>query len=162
MTRRTYGALPGALKRCIQAVALATLLSGIAWLALRYAARGWIGEVFLRSGESWLLKFHGAAAMLALVALGALLSTHILPGLETPHNRTAGIVLLTGTAMLGATGWGLYYLGNESLRSWTSALHIAVGLAAAAAFVHHIRYRKAGKGDVQRRVLASRRSISRS
>ena len=138
----TYSALPGALKRLIHFVALAALLTGIAWMALHFASQGWIDEELSRRAQVYLLKIHGAAAMLALVALGMLLSTHILPALKNPPNRGAGIALLMGIASLTLTGWGLYYLGDEKLRGWTSDIHIAVGLAAVAVFTYHIRYRK--------------------
>ena len=92
-----------------------------------------------------MLMLHGAAAMLALVALGVLLSAHVLPGLDTPRNRRAGIGLLAGIAALAVTGWGLYYLGEDVLRGWASDLHIAAGVAATMAFVRHARYRKAGQ-----------------
>jgi len=142
MAYRSYSALPDLLKRSVHAIALATLLSGIAWLALKYAAPGRITEEIGRRAQTSLLKIHGAAAMLALVALGALLSAHILPGLGTPQNRRAGITLLTGTVTLALTGWCLYYLGDESLRAWASDIHIAIGIAVTAAFVYHIGYRK--------------------
>ena len=142
MASPAYSALPGALKRSIHLVALAVLLTGIVWVALHFAAPGWIDEEISRRIQVVLLKIHGAAAMLALVALGTLLSTHILPALVNPQNRGAGITLLSCIATLALTGWGLYYLGDENLRNWTSDIHIAVGAACAAAFIHHIRYRK--------------------
>lgn len=144
MTRSAYSALPPARKRSIHVVAFAALLTGIAWAALHFAAPGWIDEEISRRTQVVLLKIHGGAAMLALIALGVLLATHILPALKNPENRKAGITLLAGTATLALTGWGLYYLGDESLRVWTSNIHIAVGMAAAAAFIWHIRYRKRG------------------
>ena len=144
MARSAYSALPLALKRSLHCVALAALLTGIAWAALHFATQGWIDEEISRRTQVVLLEVHGAAAMLALIALGVLLSTHILPALKNPENRKVGITLLASTATLALTGWGLYYLGDENLRAWTSNIHIAVGMAAAAAFIWHIRYRERG------------------
>lgn len=142
MARPTYNGLPVALKRSIHIVALAALLTGVAWVALHFTVQGWIDEKISRPTEVVLLKIHGAASMLALVALGTLLSTHILPALKNPPNRRAGIALLAIIAGLVLTGWGLYYLGDENLRGWASDFHIAAGMATAAIFIHHIRYRK--------------------
>ena len=137
-----YSTLPDALKRSIHIVALAVLLTGIAWIALRFAPGSWIDEAPSRHLQAQLLKFHGAAAMLALIAFGTLLIAHILPALKNPQNRAAGITLLACAGILALTGWGLYYIGNEDLRGWASDVHIAIGAAAALAFIWHVRYRK--------------------
>lgn len=142
MARSPYSTLPDALKRSIHFVALAVLLTGIAWLALHFAPNGWIDEARSLHLQTESLKLHGAAAMLSLIAIGTLLIAHILPGLKNPQNRAAGILLLACAAILALTGWGLYYLGDEDLRSWTSNVHIAIGVAAAIAFIWHVRYRK--------------------
>jgi hypothetical protein len=36
------------------------------------------------------------------------------------------------------TGYGLYYAGGESLRAWTSWIHLAVGLALPLLLILHI------------------------
>lgn len=46
------------------------------------------------------------------------------------------MVALLGTLCL--SGLGLYYLGDEHLRAWTSTAHWLVGFAAAAALPIHI------------------------
>src|SRR6516165_12743693 len=40
--------------------------------------------------------------------------------------------------ILSVTGYGLYYAGGESLRAWTSWIHLAVGLALRLLLVVHI------------------------
>lgn len=142
MARSPYGTLPIALKRSIHVVALVVLLTGVAWIALHVAPRNWLDETHSRHLQAQLLKLHGAAAMLALIAFGALLAAHVLPALERPQNRHAGIALLACAGILTLTGWGLYYVGGEDLRGWASDLHIAIGVAAALVFAWHVRYRK--------------------
>ncbi len=46
--------------------------------------------------------------------------------------------MVTFNALLIATSFGLYYLGSETLRSWTSGLHIAVGILLPALWLVHI------------------------
>src|SRR6516165_12761889 len=40
--------------------------------------------------------------------------------------------------ILSVTGYGLYYAGGESLRAWTSWIHLAVGLALPLLLILHI------------------------
>jgi branched-subunit amino acid transport protein len=142
MARSPYSTLPDALKRSIHFVALAVLLTGIVWLALRFAPGNWIDDASSRHLQAQLLKFHGAAAMLALIALGTLLIAHIVPGLKNPQNRVAGITLLACAGTLVLTGWGLYYVGDDELRRWASNIHIAIGAAVTFSFIWHVRFRK--------------------
>jgi hypothetical protein len=142
MAQAPYSTLPDALKRSIHFVAVAVLLTGVVWLALHFAPNNWIDETPSRHLQAQLLKLHGAAAMLALIALGTLLIAHILPALKNPQNRVAGITLLACAGILAITGWGLYYIGDEDLRGWASDVHIAIGAAAALTFIWHLRYRK--------------------
>jgi hypothetical protein len=37
-------------------------------------------------------------------------------------------LFLGGFGILTVTGYGLYYAGGESLRAWTSWIHLAVGI----------------------------------
>ena len=48
MARPTYNGLPVALKRSIHIVALAALLTGVAWVALHFTVQGWIDEKISR------------------------------------------------------------------------------------------------------------------
>jgi hypothetical protein len=89
--------------------------------------------------EPWSLKLHGAAAMAILVILGTLLPTHVRFAWHARRNRPNGIMLISVFAFLILTGYGLYYFGDERLRSWTSCLHLVVGLALPLALILHIR-----------------------
>ena len=66
--------------------------------------------------------------------------------LLTGHVRFAGAWLepwqgslfLRTFGILTVTGYGLYYAGGESLRAWTSCIHLAVGLALPLLLILHI------------------------
>jgi membrane protein DedA with SNARE-associated domain len=75
---------------------------------------------------SLMMKIHGAAAMAALILLGALLS-HIRRGWTTKKNRLSGVTLLTVILFLILTGYGLYYAGDEQLRAFISRSHTWIG-----------------------------------
>lgn len=120
--------------------ATGTLLwaSGLAWLASHYlvSSRDAFGELSHPWDAVW-LRWHGAAMMAFLVALGALLPTHIVPAWRRRTNRWSGLVMLAVVAVLTLSGYGLYYAGDEQLRRSISAIHWGVGLCAAVALLAH-------------------------
>ena len=120
--------------------ATGTLLwaSGIGWLASHYllSSRDAFGEVSHPGDAGW-LRVHGAAVIAFLLALGALLPTHIVPAWRRRTNRRSGLVMLVVVAVLTLTGYGLYYAGDEQLRPWISTIHWSVGLCAALALAVH-------------------------
>jgi hypothetical protein len=113
--------------------------SGLGWAYFRYTCRSTdeLGYEPHRM-EPWLLKVHGAAAMGFLIVLGTLLPGHIRFAWHARRNRPNGIMLIMFVAFLVLTGYGLYYFGNEQLRSWTNWSHLIVGLTFPGILVLHI------------------------
>jgi hypothetical protein len=50
--------------------------------------------------------------------------------------------MIDGAVVLIMTGYLLYYLGDESLRSMTSIAHWVLGIATLIVFLAHRRWRK--------------------
>jgi len=46
--------------------------------------------------------------------------------------------LLSRCPPLAATGWLLYYAGDETLRTWSARIHDGIGLALPAILVVHV------------------------
>jgi cbb3-type cytochrome oxidase subunit 3 len=111
-------------------------LSGVAWTYWNYIAAS-PGD-FETSAKAWAMKIHGAAAMAILVLIGMLLSAHVRFAWRARRNRPNGSTLLSAFAVLTLTGYGLYYVGSERLRAWTSWTHLAVGLALPILLLIHI------------------------
>lgn len=126
-------------KRWFYAVAVTLFLSGAAWVLF-----GWLAErdearaEWLRSLKPWALQLHGAAAMALLVALGILIPLHIRRAWQARRNRTNGAFFVTVTALLVATGYGLYYFGDDRWRSAASWIHLILGFAAPVLLALHI------------------------
>src|SRR5205823_14753331 len=93
---------------------------------------------FEMSGKAWAMKVHGAGAMAILVLIGMLLSAHVRFAWRARRNRGNGSLFLGAFGILTVTGYGLYYAGGESLRAWTSWIHLAVGLALPLLLIFHI------------------------
>jgi cyanate permease len=113
----------------------ALFLSGALWL---------IADQLKESDEIWqetavyLLMLHGGTAMLALLLLGALAPLHIGRGWRSDRNRVTGSAMVTVNAVLIITAFGLYYLGSDAVRPWTSRVHYGIGLALPILLLVHV------------------------
>jgi cation transport ATPase len=107
------------------------LVTGVIWM--------W-AQTSLDEGNqlsSFMLKLHGAAAMAALILLGALFN-HVRKGWKARKNRSSGITLLLVILFLVVTGYGLYYAGDEQLRSLISHWHTWIGLGISLLIPAHV------------------------
>ncbi len=120
----------------LYAVLALLFLSGVAWAYWNYLAAS-PGD-FETNAKTWAMKIHGAAAMVILVLIGMLLTGHVRFAWRARRNRANGSVFLSAFAVLTVTGYGLYYLGGERVRAWTSWIHLAVGLALPILLLIHI------------------------
>lgn len=118
------------------AVAL-LFLTGAGWFAADWQKEGVNGETWQQIA-AYLLMLHGGGAMLALLVLGALIPVHILRSWRIGKNLVMGSVMVTLNAILIVTAFGLYYLGSETLRPWTSWVHLAFGALLPGALALHI------------------------
>lgn len=125
-------------RRSIYAVMGALAGSGVLWLLFHFCLRTqtqW--GVAPHPLERWWLRLHGLAAMLTLLALGSLISTHIRPAWLHSRNRLSGPSLAVLLALPIATGYALYYFGGEQARPLISVVHWLLGLAVVALLLVH-------------------------
>jgi len=132
-------------RQWIYAVGGGLVGSGVGWLIAHYLLVGAsaFGETHHPS-EPWWLRLHGASMIGFLVVFGALLPGHVARGWRRRRNRRSGIFMVATTVVLGLSGYGLYYLGDEATRPWISAVHWVIGLAAGAGLVLHVTFGKRG------------------
>jgi CHASE2 domain-containing sensor protein len=84
------------------------------------------------------LKVHGAAAFVAMLALGAMGAVHARRAWVLRRNRFSGLIVATAFGLLVLSGYALYYLVDEITRPAVSILHWSVGLALVPMLVVHI------------------------
>ena len=116
-------------------------LTGALWLVFHYGThiKSDLGDLPHPLESLW-LKIHGAAAMVFLIILGALVRGHIQMGWGMRKNRRSGAMLVAANLLLLVTGWALYYVGNEGARVWTSAVHWGLGLFVPVLVVLHVLF----------------------
>ena len=125
-------------KEILYGISALLWLSGAVWLYFRYypPMQGEFG-VQSHPAQTLCLKLHGAAAMGFLVILGMALY-HIPPGWRKKRQRPSGVSLLVVSCLLILTGWGLYYTGNDQLRSFTSLSHSILGVLLPVIIFFHV------------------------
>jgi hypothetical protein len=82
---------------------------------------------------------HATAALLAMLAIGALWSVHMRVGQRRPGQRRSGWLTVVPALLLAASAVGLYYLGDETWAERVALLHLVLGLALALPFIWHVR-----------------------
>ena len=112
--------------------------TGVLWLVWRYFLRTQ-GPFGPEAGplEPWWLRAHALFAFAAIWSAGLLWGVHVVNGWRSGRRRWSGGVLFGGAVLLIATGYLLYYLGDDRLRAVDSIVHWVIGLAAIAAFAWH-------------------------
>ena len=122
----------------VYAVSLGIWSTGAAWLVFHYFFRRKSQFGFETNPlEPWWLKLHGAFAFAAIATLGLLWGVHVLNGWTSRRRRGSGGALFGVSCFLVASGYLLYYAGDDSLRDWVSLSHWIVGLAAALLLLWH-------------------------
>ena len=115
-------------------------VSGVAWAVLsgELTWPGYRGELERAEIVPWLLDIHGAAAIAALLVLGSLVPQHIKWAWKGQLNRLTGSLMIGTQTLLVGTGYGLYYAGDDMMRTLSQTLHLALGLAFPLLILGHI------------------------
>lgn len=115
-------------------------LSGLLWILIHYFVpyRSDWGET-THPIESWILKIHGAVAMIALIVLGTLIPLHIKKGWLGKVNLQTGVTLIGVNLILILTGYALYYTGMERIRNFSSWTHSVLGILLPAVIFWHVQ-----------------------
>ncbi|MEO8669998.1 MAG: hypothetical protein ABI411_01715 [Tahibacter sp.] len=113
--------------------------SGALWLFFHHFLRqaGEFGDT-AHPLESWWLKLHGLAAFAFLWLAGLLWGLHVTRAWPQRQRRWSGGGIFVSGAVLIASGYLLYYSGDELLRGWASVLHWVLGLVSPLLLIVHV------------------------
>ena len=119
-------------------VGIGVWLTGGLWLLFHYflVSQGEFGPQ-TNPLEPWWLKLHGAFAFATVWMFGLLWSVHVTKAWPISRRRLSGGMMAGTIGWLTLSGYLLYYVGNDNVRSVISVLHWAIGLAAPLAFLWH-------------------------
>ncbi len=123
----------------VYAVGTLLVLSGALWLLFHYFVRmpGEFGDV-AHPLEPWWLRVHGLSAAAFLIGFGSVLPGHVRRAWVGRRNRLSGTLFFSVLALLIASGYALYYMGNEDWRAIVSVLHWVIGLGAPLLLAWHV------------------------
>jgi hypothetical protein len=134
-------------------------LSGLVWVVCHYilAEEGEYGPM-PHAWEGPMMNIHGAAAMLVLFFIGSLLTVHMIKAWRARRNRWSGGGMAALCVLLTATGYGLYYVGDDTVRAWLSWAHWLPGVAMPVLLAVHVYFgvRKAKAKPRHRRKVPTR------
>jgi hypothetical protein len=117
------------------------IASGAWWLAVHYEGQlipTWNDELRRLALEAWSMRVHGAAALVTLVCVGAMLTNHARRGWTLARNRGSGATVIAAFLVLTLTGYALYYLVSDVSRPPVSMVHWGLGLALVPLLALHI------------------------
>jgi len=113
-------------------------LSGVLWLIYHYfmQTKTMFGPQ-ANPLEHWWLALHGLFGFASLWTFGLLWGVHIVGGWKSGRHRISGSLMFILLGWLIASGYLLYYLGEDTLLPTIALLHWAVGLALPLPFLIH-------------------------
>jgi hypothetical protein len=118
-------------------------VSGLLWLVAHYAFGAGREDIGLPHwSESWLMRAHGLAGFVVLVAVGAFLPLHVPRGWRMRRERGLEITMLVCLGLAVLTAYCLYYFAPDPVRPSLGWLHAAVGSAWGATVAWHRRNRR--------------------
>ena len=139
------------LKRMVWLSSALLWASGLGWCVLHYTVGAGGAEGLPHPAEPWLMKLHGLALFLNLMALGAVVAQHLPPGWRMGQRpawrgqRRTGLWLGSLFIALVASGYLLYYFGGEDWRPTLDGVHIAAGVLLAVPLLWHAGRRRAAR-----------------
>lgn len=128
--------LPNWLRWLIYILTAILGLTGIIWLISHYTSPH--NDDIPQPIQAWMMKLHGLAVMPALFVYGSLLRSHMIKAWNGKMNRNTGLISVSILALLTISGYMLYYIADEKLRSYTSLAHWIIGLCLLLALPLHI------------------------
>ena len=118
---------------------LLSAATGVTWFFAR------TDEVLPR-GLGWIPTVHGVSAACAVFSFGYLYGVHVSKAIHQPRRKRTGFTLLALVIAVIASGYSLYYLGDENWRAVMIIVHASLATLTCFAAGVHARARKHVRG----------------
>jgi hypothetical protein len=120
-------------------------VTGAGWLAADRMMRDSLSRLEAwQAASATILMLHGGVAMATLMLLGALFPLHMQRSWRSGRNRLTAAAMVAFSGALVVTSFGLYYAGSETIRSWMSGIHTALGLLLPVLVLVHVAVGRRG------------------
>jgi hypothetical protein len=139
--RTAANTLPRWQRRTVVWGAWSLTLSGVAWLAVHYGLSA-PGDGLPHPLEPWLMRWHALSAVAGLFAAGLVGAMHVPRGWQLGRQRSSGLALCIGGAVVVISGYALAYLVPESWHAGVGIAHAALGVLAFGVGFAHARLRR--------------------
>ena len=142
-THRTTARLSHREQRLVYLICMLVWITGALWLFFHHFLRqpGEFGDN-AHPLEAWWMKLHGLTAFAFLWLAGLLWGLHVKRAWPLRQRRWSGSGVFIIGGVLIATGYLLYYAGNETLRAGSSLLHWTFGLASPLLLAVHVLWHR--------------------
>jgi hypothetical protein len=140
--------MPTALRYSVYAVGGGLWLSGCIWLVLHLFFQ--TKTQFGAEPHVWeppLLLIHGVLGVPALYLLGWISSRHALDGWRMARRRLTGGIISSVLVVLASSGFALFFLTGDAVRTGVALLHEIVGVACLVPALAHWQRRSAPAPD---------------
>lgn len=111
-------------------------LSGALWLGIQWLKDPSLGPV-RTPVQALAMRVHGAILLVYLPMLGTLI-THVRRGAALKANRWSGFTVIGLNGVLLLSGWMLYYVADDTVRDWSSAIHWGLGCLMLVLIIAHV------------------------
>ena len=140
--------MPQWLRRSVYLVGGGLWLSGCVWLVLHLFFQ--TPTSFGTEPHAWeppLLLIHGVLGVPALYLLGWISSRHALDGWRMARRRLSGGIISSVLVVLALSGFALFFLTGDAVRTAVALLHEVVGVACLVPALAHWQTRSAPAPD---------------
>lgn len=104
------------------------VVTGSLWLLAHYLYGAGNDAIGLPHwSEAWLMRLHGLAAFIVLIAIGAFLAVHVPRGWRMRPQRRLEIALLACLVLAVVTAYCLYYFAPDWVRPALGWVHAGLG-----------------------------------
>jgi len=144
--RHQHRHMPRAQRLAVYWIVGVLWLSGCAWLALdlMFAKRGPFGAA-PHPLQPPLLLVHGVVAILSMYLFGWIGARHVLYWWPAGQRRLGGAVLAATVALLGVSGFLLFFLSDDNAQRIAAVVHEVLGVAVTVFALQHWLSRR-GRG----------------